>query len=159
MCHIIGLVKKDGRIKISVSSHHYYNASIDPRAPMSGADMSPTIFLVDGSFSESKITILDTPKYSTASSCQTSRAEKTQCYAADFPPAAILVDGESIVRLSTSVAGKNKRAHVLLSYMDYYRVFETETNTTYCEIVRYSLPFLVCRIYNITHVGPDNRCS
>ena len=61
------------------------------------------------------------------------------------PPAVILVGGESIVRLSTSVAGNNELAHVLLSYMD-YRVLESETNTTHCEIVRYSLVFGVPKL-------------
>ena len=48
--------------------------------------------------------------------------------------------GEIIVRLSISVAVNNELAHVLLSYMD-YRVFESETNTTHCEIVRYCFVF------------------
>ena len=85
---------------------------------------------------------MDMPKYSTAKSRETSRAENTHCYAADFPPAAILVGGESIVRFSTSVVGNDELTHVILSYtsMD-YRVLESETNTTHGEIARYSFVF------------------
>ena len=84
---------------------------------------------------------MDMPKYKVVlRKAARQRAKNTQCYAADFSPAAVLVGWESIVRLPKSVAGNNERTHALFSYMD-YGVLESETNTNECEIVRYSFVF------------------